>query len=355
MTDDLPEQTLLEKINIWARELGFQQVGVSDIDVAEHAQHLQHWLEKNHHADMQWMSKHAQLRAHPEQLHPGALCVISVRMDYLPDDDKNLIAKLSANGSAYIARYTLGRDYHKLMRKRLAQLAQKIETYVFEQNTEHTYRAFVDSAPVLERAFAQKSGLGWIGKNTMLINSNAGSYFFLGEILTDFPLTVTAAQDTQHCGTCTACLDLCPTQAFVAPYQLDARRCISYLTIENKNSIPEEFREKIGNRIFGCDDCQAVCPWNKFAQRTEQEDFLPRHGLDNTQLVELFLWSEEEYLQKTEGSALRRIGYEGWLRNIAVALGNADSTPVIIAALNSRHLHSSALVREHVEWALLQH
>ena len=346
----MTDNALLEKINIWARELGFQQIGVSDIDVTEHAQHLQHWLEKNHHADMQWMSHHAQLRAHPEQLHVGTLRVISVRMDYLPDDDKNLIAKISADGSAYIARYTLGRDYHKLMRKRLAQLAQKIETH-----TAHTHRAFVDSAPVLERAFAQKSGLGWIGKNTMLINSNAGSYFFLGEILTDLPLPVTPAQDTQHCGTCTACLDLCPTQAFVAPHQLDARRCISYLTIENKNSIPEEFRTKIGNRIFGCDDCQAVCPWNKFAQRTEQEDFLPRHGLDNAQLVELFLWSEEEYLQKTEGSALRRIGYEGWLRNVAVALGNADSTPDIIAALDSRHLHSSALVREHVEWALQQH
>jgi epoxyqueuosine reductase len=345
----MTDSALLEKINIWARELGFQQIGVSDIDVTEHAQHLQHWLEKNYHADMEWMLHHAQLRAHPEQLHPGTLRVISVRMDYLPDDEKNLITKISADGSAYIARYTLGRDYHKLMRKRLAQLAQKIETH-----TAHTNRAFVDSAPVLERAFAQKSGLGWIGKNTMLINSTAGSYFFLGEILTDLPLPVTSAQDTQHCGTCTACLDLCPTRAFVAPHQLDARRCISYLTIENKNSIPEEFRAKIGNRIFGCDDCQAVCPWNKFAQRTEQEDFLPRHGLDNAQLVELFLWSEEEYLQKTEGSALRRIGYEGWLRNIAVALGNADSTPDIIAALDSRHQHYSALVREHVEWALQQ-
>ena len=346
----MTNSALLEKINIWARELGFQQIGVSDIDVTEHAQHLQHWLEKNYHADMEWMAHHAQLRAHPEQLHPGTLCIISVRMDYLPDDDKNLIAKLSKDGSAYIARYTLGRDYHKLMRKRLAQLAQKIETH-----TAHKHRAFVDSAPVLERAFAQKSGLGWIGKNTMLINSNAGSYFFLGEILTDLSLPTTTPQDTQHCGTCTACLDLCPTQAFVAPHQLDARRCISYLTIENKNSIPEEFRTRIGNRIFGCDDCQAVCPWNKFAQRTEQEDFLPRHGLDNAQLVELFLWSEEEYLQKTEGSALRRIGYEGWVRNIAVALGNADSTPEIIAALDSRHQYSSALVREHVEWALQQH
>jgi epoxyqueuosine reductase len=271
-------------------------------------------------------------------------------MDYLPDDDKNLIAKIRNDGSAYIARYTLGRDYHKLMRKRLAQLAQKIEAHI-----PHHHRAFVDSAPVLERAFAQKAGLGWIGKNTMLINSTAGSYFFLGEILTDLLLPVTTPQDTQHCGTCTTCLVLCPTQAFVAPHQLDARRCISYLTIENKNSIPEEFRSNIGNRIFGCDDCQAVCPWNKFAQRTEQEDFLPRHGLDNAQLVELFLWSEEEYLQNTAGSALRRIGYEGWLRNIAVALGNANSSVEITMALDNRSNHTSAMVREHVEWALTQH
>ena len=344
------ENQLPEQIQYWARELGFQQVGISDIDVTEHAAHLQHWLEKKYHGDMAWMQQHAALRAHPEQLQPGTLRVISVRMDYLPDDDKNLIAKIRNDGSAYIARYTLGRDYHKLMRKRLAQLAQKIEAHM-----PHHHRAFVDSAPVLERAFAQKSGLGWIGKNTMLINSTAGSYFFLGEILTDLPLPVTAPQDTQHCGTCTACLDLCPTQAFIAPYQLDARRCISYLTIENKNSIPEAFRSQIGNRIFGCDDCQAVCPWNKFAQRTEQEDFLPRHGLDNAQLVELFLWSEEEYLQKTEGSALRRIGYEGWLRNVAVALGNADSTTDIIAALESRRNIPSVLVREHVAWALTQH
>lgn len=349
----MPENWLgngLETIQTWARELGFQQVGISDIDIAEHAQHLQHWLDHQHHGDMAWMSHHATLRAHPEQLHPGTLRVISVRMDYLPDDDKNLIAKISPDGSAYIARYTLGRDYHKLMRKRLAQLAQKIE-----EHTHHKHRAFVDSAPVLERAFAQKSGLGWIGKNTMLINSQAGSYFFLGEILTDLPLPLTHPQDTQHCGSCTACLDLCPTQAFVAPHQLDARRCISYLTIENKNSIPEEFRAKMGNRIFGCDDCQAVCPWNKFAQRTEQEDFLPRHGLDNIQLTELFLWSETEYLQKTEGSALRRIGYEGWLRNIAVALGNATTTPAIIAALQNRLDFPSALVREHTIWAINRH
>jgi epoxyqueuosine reductase len=349
-------QTLLDKISTRARELGFQQLGVSDLDITTHAKHLQQWLNKKHHGDMAWMEQHAHLRAHPEQLHPGTLRVISVRMDYFPDDDKNLIAKITADGSAYIARYTLGRDYHKRMRKRLAQLATFIEEISTKTaNTAQHHRAFVDSAPVLERAFAQKAGLGWIGKNTMLINANAGSYFFLGEILTDLPLPLTPSQGTTHCGTCSACLDLCPTQAFVAPYQLDARRCISYLTIEQRSSIPVELREKIGNRIFGCDDCQAVCPWNKFAQRTEQDDFMPRHGLDSAQLIDLFLWTEEDYLQKTEGSALRRIGYEAWLRNVAVALGNADTTTAIITALQSRLAFPSTLVREHVAWALARH
>ena len=346
----MTEVELHQQLQHWARELGFQQIGISDINTAEHAQHLRRWLENGYHADMRWMQQHAALREHPEQLHPGALRVISVRMDYLSDTDSNLIAKINADGAAYIARYALGRDYHKWMRKRLVQLAQKIETH-----TAHKHRAVVDSAPVLERAFAQKSGLGWIGKNTMLINSQAGSYFFLGEILTDLPLPLTQPQETTHCGTCTACLDLCPTQAFVAPQQLDANRCISYLTIELRGSIPLALRKKIGNRIFGCDDCQAVCPWNKFAHRTEQEVFMPRHDLDNSQLADLFTWTEEEYLEKTAGSALRRIGYEGWLRNIAVALGNANTSPVILAALHSRRETPSALVREHIEWALAQH
>ncbi|MEZ5538684.1 MAG: tRNA epoxyqueuosine(34) reductase QueG [Pseudomonadales bacterium] len=346
----MTDTPLLEDIRLWARELGFQQIGVSDIDVAAHAEKLQQWLKNGYHADMAWMQQHAALRAHPDQLHSGTLRVISVRMDYLPEDDKNLIAKINADGGAYIARYTLGRDYHKLMRKRLALLAQKIE-----EKSAHKHRAFVDSAPILERAFAQKSGLGWIGKNTMLINAQAGSYFFLGEILTDLPLPLTTSQDSTYCGTCSACLDLCPTQAFAAPYQLDARRCISYLTIENRHSIPLELRKPIGNRIFGCDDCQAVCPWNKFAQRTEQEDFMPRHGLADAQLIALFAWTEAEYLEKTAGSALRRIGYEGWLRNIAVALGNAHTAPEILQALQEKMDHPSDLVREHVAWALAQH
>lgn len=346
----LDAENALAQIRAWARELGFQQVGVTDIDIQPHAEHLRVWLEKNHHGDMAWMEQHAALRANPQQLHAGTLRVLSARMDYLPSDDKDVIAKITAKGDAYIARYTLGRDYHKLMRKRLAELARRMESLA-----PHHHRAFADSAPILERGFAEKAGLGWIGKNTMLINATAGSYFFLGEILTDLPLPIDAPQGTTHCGTCSACLDLCPTQAFVAPYQLDARRCISYLTIENKNSIPVELRPLIGNRIFGCDDCQAVCPWNKFARPTQEPDFQPRHGLDNAKLLAMFLWTEDDYLQKTEGSALRRIGYACWLRNIAVALGNADSTAEIIAALESRRDDTSALVREHVQWALSRH
>ncbi|HQQ62878.1 MAG TPA: tRNA epoxyqueuosine(34) reductase QueG [Pseudomonadales bacterium] len=349
LADQLPE-----KIRSWARELGFQQVGITDIETGQHADRLQQWLDNQYHGSMQWMTRYADLRKNPGKLHAGSLRVISVRMDYLPEADKNLIAKVNAKGDAYIARYTLGRDYHKLMRKRLAELANRINASLPESETPHQ-RAFVDSAPILERAFAEKAGLGWIGKNTMLINATAGSYFFLGEILTDIPLPTDTPQATAHCGTCTACLDLCPTRAFVAPYELDARRCISYLTIENRGDIPEDLRPLLGNRIFGCDDCQAVCPWNKFAQPTREGDFLPRHGLDEAQLVELFLWSEDVWLQKTEGSALRRIGYAGWLRNIAVALGNAETRPDIIDALQRRAMDASMMVREHVSWALSQH
>ncbi len=362
----------LQKLQSWALELGFQQVGISDIDISAHAQHLQNWLSKKHHGSMAWMEKHAALRADPHRLLPDAteaknLRVISVRMDYLPDDNapndklpakkNNLIAKVSADGTAYIARYTLGRDYHKVLRKRLAALALRIEQHAQEPASDsgQHFRALVDSAPLLERAFAEKAGLGWIGKNTMLINSRAGSYFFLGEILTDLPLPVSTAPPDAHCGSCTACLDLCPTKAFVAPYQLDARRCISYLTIENKGAIPLELRPLIGNRIFGCDDCQAVCPWNKFAHASMEEDFQPRHGLDHIALIELFGWNEEEYLHKTAGSALRRIGYAGWLRNIAVALGNAHRRADITDALLARRDDPSGLVREHVAWALGRH
>jgi len=253
-------------------------------------------------------------------------------------------------GKAYVSRYARGRDYHKLIRKRLQKLATRIK----EEAGPFGYRAFVDSAPVLERALAEKSGMGWIGKNTMLINKKAGSWFFLGELFTDLPLPVDAP-DTDHCGTCSACLDVCPTKAFVAPNQLDATRCISYLTIELRSAIPLEFRKPIGNRIFGCDDCQLVCPWNKFSKNSDEKDFTPRHSLDDAQLVDLFAWSERDFLNRTEGSAIRRIGYDCWLRNIAIALGNAPTSKVVVAALNSRLNNVSEMVNEHITWALQQH
>jgi epoxyqueuosine reductase len=271
-------------------------------------------------------------------------------MDYLAQDTQPLEV-LASPDKAYISRYTLGRDYHKLIRKRLAQLAKRIE----EQAGGGHYRAFVDSAPVLERAVAERAGLGWIGKNTLLINADAGSWFFLGEIYTDLPLPVDAPLNSKHCGTCTACLELCPTDAFKGPFELDARKCISYLTIEHKGSIDPALRPLMGNRIFGCDDCQLVCPWNKFAQATGEGDFKPRHELADAQLAALFLWDENTFLAKTEGSAIRRIGYERWLRNLAVALGNAPTSEAVISALQTRREFPSELVREHVAWALQRH
>lgn len=343
-------QTLLAKIREWARELGFAQLGVSDIDLKEHEEHLQRWLEAGYQGEMQWMGAHGNKRSRPQELVPGTCRVLSLRMDYLPlAEDPNKV--LSQQDKAYIARYTLGRDYHKLVRKRLAKLAQRIESELHGGR----YRAFVDSAPVLERALAERAGLGWIAKNTMLINSDAGSWFFLGEIFTDIPLPVDPPQSQKHCGSCRACLDICPTQAFVGPFKLDATRCISYLTIEHKGSIDPTLRPLMGNRIFGCDDCQLVCPWNKFAQATGEDDFQPRHELDDSSLVELFMWDQETWESRTEGSAIRRIGYERWLRNLAVALGNASSSPEVMQALKERSGDDSALVREHVEWALDRH
>ncbi len=345
---------LCEQIRQWGMELGFQQIGISDIELSDHQQHLQQWLAKHYHGDMHYMEAHGEKRSHPELLVPGTIRVISARLDYLPDTD-DMQSVLSDSKKAYVSRYALGRDYHKLMRKRLAKLGEKISSLA----KEHHHRAFVDSAPVLERRLAEKAGLGWIGKNTMLINSQAGSWFFLGEIYTDLPLPADLAQETMHCGTCTTCLEDCPTGAIVAPHQVDARRCISYLTIELSGSIPEALRPLMGNRIYGCDDCQLVCPWNKFSSFTEEEDFQPRHNLQSAELVELFQWSEEEFLQRTEGSAIRRIGYESWLRNIAVALGNANKhaskNEQIIQALQNRQNHPSEIVREHVAWALAQH
>ena len=336
-------------IKAWGNELGFQEVSITDVDLSEHEPHLKAWIAENYHGAMSYMAENHDKRCHPEQLVPGTIRVICARMDYAIDSQDSL-ASMDNTGKAYVSRYARGRDYHKLIRKRLQKLATRIK----EEAGPFGYRAFVDSAPVLERALAEKSGMGWIGKNTMLINKKAGSWFFLGELFTDLPLPVDAP-DTDHCGTCSACLDVCPTKAFVAPNQLDATRCISYLTIELRSPIPLEFRKPIGNRIFGCDDCQLVCPWNKFSKNSDEKDFTPRHSLDDAQLVDLFAWSERDFLNRTEGSAIRRIGYDCWLRNIAIALGNAPTSKVVVAALNSRLNNVSEMVNEHITWALQQH
>ncbi|RLQ22362.1 tRNA epoxyqueuosine(34) reductase QueG [Seongchinamella sediminis] len=337
---------LLQDVRRWAAELGFQQVGVSSVDLGDHEAYLQKWLDAGYHGSMDYMARHGSKRSRPAELVPETCRVISLRMDYLTDDSANAV--LASSEKAYISRYALGRDYHKLVRKRLAQLAARIEA----EAGGGRFRAFVDSAPVLERALAEQAGLGWIAKNTMLINPEAGSWFFLGEIYTDLPLPETAAQESKHCGTCTACLTACPTDAFVAPFQLDARRCISYLTIEHHGSIDPQLRPLMGNRVFGCDDCQLVCPWTKFAGASGEDDFQPRHGLADAELVALFLWDEDTFLARTAGSPIRRIGYERWLRNLAVGLGNGPATAAAIAALRQRQAHPSALVREHVAWAL---
>ncbi|PTQ68724.1 tRNA epoxyqueuosine(34) reductase QueG [Pseudomonas sp. GV071] len=341
---------LSQSIKDWGRELGFQQVGIAGLELGEHEAHLERWLTAGYHGEMDYMGAHGSKRSHPDELVPGTLRVVSLRMDYLPGDTL-MAQRLGEKETAYVSRYALGRDYHKLIRKRLQQLAERIQQAIGPFG----YRAFVDSAPVLEKAIAEQAGLGWIGKNTLVLNRKAGSYFFLGELFVDLPLPVDEPTTADHCGRCTACLDICPTNAFVGPYVLDARRCISYLTIELKGPIPTELRPLIGNRVFGCDDCQIVCPWNRFARPTEQSDFAPRHSLDNAQLAELFRWSEEEFLSRTEGSPLRRAGYERWLRNLAVGLGNAPSSIPVLEALETRREDASEMVREHVQWALAQH
>ncbi len=341
---------LKEDIRLWASELGFQQMGISDIDLSVAEERLAQWLRDKFHGTMDYMHKHGRKRSHPEELVPGTVRVISVRMDYFPESQENAKQLLDHDSKAYVSRYALGRDYHKLMRGRLRNLARQITDSVGEFG----YRVFVDSAPVLEKALAEKAGIGWIGKHTNVINKNAGSWFFLGELYTDLPLPIDAAA-SGHCGSCVACIDVCPTQAIVGPYSLDARRCISYLTIELQGPIPVEFRKAIGNRIYGCDDCQLFCPWNKFAEPTAEGDFAPRHKLDSTDMTELFAWTEDEWLKRTEGSAIRRIGYERWQRNLAIALGNAKTTPAVIDALNKGRDNQSELVAEHVAWALEQH
>ena len=343
-------QQLTADIKQWGNTLGFQHVGISDTELSQAETHLNAWLASHHHGEMNYMAKHGTKRSRPQELIPETLRVISVRINYYPEADMQPAIKLlDQHDNAYISRYALGRDYHKLLRKRLSQLIKKIEA-VIEQ---HHFRAFVDSAPVLEKALAEKAGLGWIGKHTNLIHKSSGSWFFLGEIYTDLPLIVDENADN-HCGTCTSCIDVCPTKAIIAPYKLDARRCISYLTIENKGPIPKELRPLMGNRIYGCDDCQLFCPWNKFNQQTVEKDFLPRHSLDNATLTELFLWDEKTFLTKTEGMAIRRISHELWLRNIAVALGNAHYHPTITDALQSRLEGSSDMLKEHILWALDQ-
>jgi epoxyqueuosine reductase len=341
---------LAELIRTWGRELGFQQLGVAGIELGQDEAHLRDWLAKGQHGRMDYMARHGDKRSRPAELVPGTLRVLSVRMDYGTGDDGEAWATLGEAERAYVARYALGRDYHKVMRHRLQKLADRIATHAGPFG----YRAFVDSGPVLERALARDAGLGWIGKHSCLINRSAGSWFFLGEILTDLPLPVDTPA-TAHCGTCTRCIEVCPTGAIIEPYRVDARRCISYLTIELKEAIPEDLRALLGNRIFGCDDCQLACPWNKFAVRSDEPDFRVRNDLDRATLPELFAWDEAEFLTRTEGSAIRRTGHEGWLRNIAVALGNAPTTPGVLAALASRRDDASPLVREHVAWALRQH
>jgi len=341
---------LARRVRTLASELGFQRCGISGIELGEDEAHLRDWLAKGLYGTMEWMARHADKRASPGELIPGTLRVISVGLDYGRNDDDEAWATLDDAGRAYVARYALGRDYHKLMRQRLQALAHRIQ----DEIGPFGHRVFVDSAPVLERALARNAGLGWIGKHTCLIDRDGGSWFFLGEIYIDLPLPIDVPASA-HCGTCTRCIDVCPTQAIVAPYRLDARRCISYLTIEHEGSIPEELRAPIGNRIFGCDDCQLVCPWNKFAKRSDEPDFRARNDLDVATLPQLFAWSEQEFLSRTEGSAIRRSGHERWLRNIAVALGNAPGTPEVTAALVSRQAHPSDVVREHVAWALAQH
>jgi len=341
--------TLAATIKMWGRELGFQAVGIADTDLSTAEPRLAAWIERGFSGEMDYMRRHGTKRTRPAGLVPGTLRVISARMDYRPDasDSSHILADRSR---AFIARYAVGRDYHKVLRGRLRQLAGRIEAEIGEFG----YRVFADSAPVMEVELARKAGLGWRGKHTLLLSREAGSFFFLGEIYTDLPLPADAPVG-EHCGTCEKCIEICPTRAIVAPFVVDARRCISYLTIELKGSIPVELRPLIGNRVYGCDDCQVVCPWNRYARLTREPDFLVRNGLDCAELIGLFGWTERQFLQRMLGSAIRRIGYERWSRNLAVGLGNAPTNARVIAALRSRAVDPSALVREHVAWALARH
>lgn len=339
------------KIRLWAAELGFADAGIAELTLDDDVAHLKRWLAQGLHGQMQFLGENLDKRAHPAGLMANTVSVISVRLDYKPEAAV-AEAVLADGEAAYISRYALGRDYHKLVRSRLLKLGAKLEAEI----APHGYRVLADSAPALEKALARNARLGWIGKNTLLLNRQAGSWFFLGELYTDLSLPRDAAPlAVNHCGSCTACLDVCPTKAFISPYRLDARKCISYLTIEHRGAFPVELRALMGNRIFGCDDCQLVCPWNRYAQTTVESDFTPRNGLDSAKLVELFGWDEAGWLQRTEGMALRRLDHARWLRNIAVALGNAPRSDAVLAALSARREHPDEAVREHVAWALARH
>jgi epoxyqueuosine reductase len=353
---------LAKQIKVWGQELGFQQIAITNTELQQAEQGLTDWLEQGLQGDMDWMAHHGTKRARPEELVVGTHRIISGRMDYWPPDIINAELVLADSEKAYISRYALGRDYHKVLRQRLQQLSTKIEKEIGNFG----YRVFVDSAPVMEKPLAEKAGLGWIGKHSNLLNKDAGSWFFLGEIYTDLPLPIDAPA-AKHCGTCQSCIDICPTKAIIQPYVVDARLCISYLTIELKGAIPEQLRPLIGNRIYGCDDCQLCCPWNRFATDTPETDFMPRHHLDDVALLKLFDWNEETFLKKTEGTAIRRIGHERWLRNISVAIGNHirtnyikannennSTTEQIIEALKAKLACSSEMVKEHIRWALNQ-
>ncbi len=341
---------LAADIKQWSQELGFQHTGICDTQLEDHETRLLAWLKNGFHGSMAYMERHGTRRSQPAELIPGTVRVISVRMNYLSEQATPATELMDQPEKALISRYALGRDYHKVMRKRLQKLCSLIE----QETGRFAYRVFVDSAPVLEKALAQKAGLGWIGKHSNLLSRESGSWFFLGEIYTNLPLPTDQPLEN-HCGDCVRCIELCPTRAIVGPYQVDARRCISYLTIESRDAIPVELRPLMGNRIFGCDDCQVACPWNRFTKFSQEADFVPREGLDSNELLQLFSWSEEEFLRRMQGSAIRRTGYLGWLRNIAVALGNAPYSGDVIRALQAASRHSSDLVREHVDWALNQH
>jgi len=333
----------------WAAELGFQQLEVTDTDLSHIEAYFESWLERGFMGSMSYMQRHGSKRTRPAELEPGTLRVISVRMDYWPPEAATPIQILQDPSLAYLSRYALGRDYHKVMRKKLQTLATKMA----ESVGEFGYRVFVDSAPVMEKPLAEKAGLGWIGKHTNLINKKAGSWFFLGEIYTDLPLPITPSGLGQsHCGSCSACMTVCPTQAIVAPYELDARLCISYLTIEYDGFIADPLASQLGNRIYGCDDCQLVCPWNRFSKSTQEADFAVRHGLDRPELLDLYQWSEEQFLARFQGSPVRRIGYQRWLRNITIALANAEPSALIRAALQEKRSEAQGVLAEQIHWAL---